>query len=277
MNSAALDIISANDRQVRRSVLTEMPGVLAASAIPPRPPAVTASTGIAALDALTGGLPRGALTEIFGPPSSGRTSLLLAILAHATARGEVCALIDAGDSFDPQSAQAAGVALERALWVRCGKNVSRFTFHVSRETGTRETRNAKYETDRGVENALKVADFLLQAGGFGLVVIDLAGVPSNIVRRVPLTSWFRFRRAVEHTPTALLVVEEEAFAKSAAGLVLKTQPSVDSRQSSAKKNLPTHARLLCGIEISVEVVRAGAGKKLPARAASFATRAQWAG
>ncbi len=277
MNSAALDVIFAKDWQLRQDALAEVPGVVAASAMSPPPATAMASTGIAALDALTGGVPRGALTEIFGPPSAGRTSLLLALLARATARGEACALIDAGDSFDPQSAQAAGVELKRVLWVRCGKNVSRFAFHVSRDGDSRETPNATRETDRGVENALKVADFLLQAGGFGLVVIDLAGAPPAIARRVPLTSWFRFRRAVEHTPTALLVIEEEAFARSAAGLVLKMQSSVASRQSSAKKNLPTHARLLCGTEISVEVVRAGAGKKLPSRAASFATRGEGPG
>ena len=276
MNSAALRIISQEDRELCRWALAGMPGVVAASEMQPRPAAATVSTGIAALDALTGGLPRGALTEIFGPASSGRTSLLLAILAQATARGEVCALIDAGDSFDPESAQAAGVGLKRVLWVRCGKNVSRFTFHVSREEELRETRNAKRETDQGVENALKVADFLLQAGGFGLVVIDLGGVPPNIARRVPLTSWFRFRRAAERTPTALLVLEEEAFAKSAAGLVLKMRSAVATRRSPAKP-LPCHARLLTSTEISVEVVRAVAEKKLPARAVSFTTRAQWAG
>ena len=249
--------------------------VVPASQMPPRPPAACLPTGVASLDALTGGLPRGTLTEIFGPASSGRTSLLLAILAQVTARGEICALVDAGDCFDPASAQAAGVDLQRLLWVRCGKNVSRFTFHVSCKPGIRETRNPKRETDLGLENALKAADFLLQAGGFGLLVIDLAGVPPQTARRVPLTSWFRFRRAVENTPTALLALEEEPFAKSAAGLVLQVS-SVVSRRSSAKL-LPSHARLLMATEISVEVVRAVAERKPPARAVSFQTRAQWAG
>ncbi len=269
MHSVAL----LSEPRMRRP-LADLGGVVPASQMPPRPPAACVPTGLTQVDALTGGLPRGTLTEIFGPASSGRTSLLLAILAQATARGEVCALVDAADNFDPVSAQAAGVDLKRVLWVRCGKSVSRFTFHVSREE--RETRNGKLETSCGVENALKVADFLLQAGGFGLLVIDLAGVPPQTARRVPLTSWFRFRRAVEHTPTALLVLEKEAFAKSAAGLVLKTKSSVVSRPSSAKL-LPSHARLLTATEISVEVMRAVAERKPPARAASFETRAQWAG
>src|SRR5262249_46339802 len=57
-------------------------------------------TGIAPLDALTGGLPRGAITEISGPPSSGRTSAMVSILIEAIADDEVCALVDGNDAFD---------------------------------------------------------------------------------------------------------------------------------------------------------------------------------
>ena|ERR1035438_3266495 len=78
----------------------------------------TVRTGIAEIDAVTGGLARGCLTEIYGPASSGRTSLLISILAEATAREEVCALVDADDAFDPISAAAAGVRLDRLIWVR---------------------------------------------------------------------------------------------------------------------------------------------------------------
>ena len=80
-----------------------------------------ASSGISALDHLTGGLPRGCLTEICGAASSGRTSVMLAALAAATRRGEFCALLDASDALDPYSVAAAGVDLDRFLWVRCGR------------------------------------------------------------------------------------------------------------------------------------------------------------
>src|SRR5256885_2402 len=80
----------------------------------------TIPTGIAAVDALIGGFPRGGLTEICGPASSGRTSLLISFIARLTQAGEVCALIDAGNAFDPYSAAQAGVMLNRLLWVRCG-------------------------------------------------------------------------------------------------------------------------------------------------------------
>ena len=78
----------------------------------------TAPTGIAEVDALTGGLPRGALTEVYGPASSGRTALVFSLLAEFTRRQELCALLDADDSFDPASAAAVGVELGRLLWVR---------------------------------------------------------------------------------------------------------------------------------------------------------------
>jgi hypothetical protein len=151
--------------------------------------------GLAAVDALTGGVPRSSLTEISGPPSSGRTALELALLASLTAKGEACALIDAEDSLDPVSAQAAGVKLERLLWVRCG----------------------------GLGQALRATDLLLGAGGFGAVVLDLAGIPARWARRVPLSYWFRFRRAVESTPTVLMLVDEEPCAQSSASLVLRLE------------------------------------------------------
>ena len=97
----------------------ELPQVVPASRLADRPAAATVLTGIEQLDALTGGLPRGGLTEICGPASSGRTSVLLALMAAMTAHGELCALVDASDSFDPKSAEAAGVELRRLLWVRC--------------------------------------------------------------------------------------------------------------------------------------------------------------
>src|SRR5579863_6439921 len=100
-------------------------GVVPAARLAVRPAPEMVSSGIAAMDALAGGLPRGGLTEICGPASSGRTTVLLAALAAATRRGEFCAVVDASDALDPQSAAAAGVELERLLWVRCGENSPR--------------------------------------------------------------------------------------------------------------------------------------------------------
>src|SRR5208283_6145558 len=96
--------------------------VVPASRLETRPMPMMVSSGISALDALTGGLPRGCLTEICGPASSGRSTLMLAALSVATRRGEYCAVVDASDSLDPPSLAAAGIELDRLLWVRCGEN-----------------------------------------------------------------------------------------------------------------------------------------------------------
>jgi recombination protein RecA len=156
-------------------------------------PADLAKTGVLAVDSLTGGISRAGLTEIYGPPSSGRTSLMVSILAQATEREEFCALIDAGGSFDPVSAEYAGVHLPRLLWVRCGGNA---------------------------EHALKATDLLVQAGGFGVVVMDLADISNREAQRISLASWFRLRQAAEKAHMALVVISQDVQAKSCSTLQL---------------------------------------------------------
>ena len=153
----------------------------------------TVPAGIPAIDNLTGGLPRGSLTEIYGPPCSGKTSFLISTMASRTAASEVCALVDARDAFDPRSADTAGVKLNQLVWVRC----------------------------RNAYQALRATDLLIQGGGFGLIALDLSDTPPHLVRSVPLPVWFRFRRAVEDTPTILLLLDQESNAKSCASLVLR--------------------------------------------------------
>jgi hypothetical protein len=154
----------------------------------------TLSTGIAEMDALTGGLPRGAISEIFGPRSSGRTSLLYSLLSHATAHDELCALVDMNDVFAPTAAMAAGIDFDRLLWVRCAANL---------------------------EHAFKATDLLLHAGGFGLVILDIGDVAGKEARRIISSWWYRFRRTVENRPTALVVISEEACTRSCAALTLE--------------------------------------------------------
>ncbi len=152
------------------------------------------SSGLPSLDRIIQGFPRGAISEIAGPESSGRATLVHSLLASATAKLEVCAYVDAADAFDPQSAAAAGVLLPQLVWIRCGHDA---------------------------EHALKSADLLLHAGGFGVVVLDLCRVADRVLRRIPISYWHRFRLAVENTPTVLALLEREAQAKSCAGLILE--------------------------------------------------------
>jgi len=158
-------------------------------------PAEITSTGITQIDGfIEGGLPRGAITEIFGQASSGRTTFLLSALAHATTHEEVCALVDINNVFDPHSASQAGINLDGLLWVRCNNNL---------------------------EHAFKATDLLLQAGGFGVVILDLGDVPAKSAKRIISSWWYRFRRTLEATSTAMIVITEESCVGSRAALALE--------------------------------------------------------
>jgi hypothetical protein len=267
----------------------ELPPVMTAARLVDRPVPAMVLTGIESLDALTGGLPRGALTEICGPASSGRTSVALALMAAMTARGELCVLVDTSDSFDPKSAEAAGVELPKLLWVRCSKNKSMADGRWSMaKTGNSAAMGHRPSTIDCLEQALKATDLLLQGGGFGLVVVDLGNVPAAAARRVPLTSWFRFRRAVENTPTMLVVIEQEPYAKTCASVVVKMS-AVGRRRSTAsgqgpvagdqKKEEPAHARILSGLQITAEILRSAPQGKKPVQSAhpQWESKSAWIG
>jgi hypothetical protein len=270
----------------------KLTGVTPASRLEIRPAPDRASSGIAQIDALVGGLPRGCLTEVCGPGSSGRTSLLLSALAAATRREEVCALIDASDAFHPHSAAAAGVNLERLLWIRCGVNSPSSSLSRKRRHATSLQEWERRRMEDPVEQALRAADLLLQSNGFGLVAIDLAGVPPKMARRIPLTTWFRFRRVVENTSTVLLVIGEQSCAQSCASLsvqlkssrqssVVSRQDSVLSGESSGKgcsEQHPSHTELLSGMEIHAEVLHSRTERKpVQSATANFHTEAAWTG
>jgi hypothetical protein len=247
--------------------------VLPASRLGDRPAPATVCTGIAELDALTGGLPRGALTEVYGPASSGRTSVLLSLMAEMTRREEVCALVDASDSFDPHSGAAAGIDLRRLLWVRCWQK--RSNEHQRRRSGAFRVEQRPSAMD-ALEQALKATDLLLQGGGFGLVAVDLASITPAAARRVPLTSWFRFRRVVENTSTVLLVLEQEPYAKTCASLVVKL--SGVKREQTVTAEAPPHARIFAGFDIDATVLRSAAQGKKPNRSvgAHWKSTTMWA-
>ena len=281
----------------RLSALPTLTGVTAASRLEVRPAPEMVSAGIHAIDALTGGLPRGCLTEIFGAASSGRSSVLLAALAAATQRQEVCALVDVSNAFDPQSAAAAKVALDRLLWVRCGherkpQDREGHDFNRANKTSLRVRALAcKRKIEGPVEQALRVTDLLLQSGGFGLVAIDLSDVPLKMARRIPLTSWFRFQRAVENTPTVLFVIGQVPCAQTCATLLLKLQASEKSvvgpwssvlgerpTTNDVRRIIPPHAQLLDGLQVEGELLRCRMERK-PSRSvnAAFMTKMPRAG
>ena len=181
------------------------------TALPPlerRDESALIPTSIAALDAcLHGGLPRGQLSEIVGPRSSGRTTLLLQMMAAATRRGEIAAVVDTFDRFDVASAGAAGIVPDRLLWIR-GRTICE---HGLGEVSLEQT---------VVDRALKALNLVLQAGGFAYVAIDLADVSRSALTRIPFTTWLRVQRIIEGSDTACVLVAPQPLARSAGGLTL---------------------------------------------------------
>lgn len=188
----------------------------------PPDPERLAPTGWPVLDAhLGGGIRRGHVSEVIGARSSGRSTLACAMAAAATARGEAVAVIDTHDRFDPAAAHDAGVDLARLLWIR--------------EAG---------HADR----ALKAMNLVLQAGGFGVVAIDLADVPPAALRQIPFMTWLRVQRAIEGSDTACVLLTCEPLARSAGGLTV----SLTSRATWAGTS--DRSRRLAGVDMRARVV-----------------------
>jgi hypothetical protein len=186
------------------------------------------ATDIAALDtSLCGGFPRGHLSEIVGSSSSGRTAIVLQTIAASTRRGEIAALVDTCDRLDVASAAAAGIDLERLLWIRG---------------------DAAGGSDAAVNRALKAVNLTIQAGGFGCVVLDLADVPPVALRRIPFTTWLRMQRIIEGSDTACVLIAAQPLARSAGGLTLSLAGRVRWSGDADR------SRHLTGADIAVRIV-----------------------
>lgn len=210
----------------------------------PEEPRPRFATGLAEIDALLGGgFPRGRLCEVVGAASSGRTSLALALLARATRAGETCAVVDAADGFDPPAAEAAGVALPRVLWARAPE----------------------------LRPALRGARRLLEARGFGLVILNLAGESAppashparsaesrrraKPARSAADSHWAKLARSAAAGDTALVVLGLARTTGTAAELALEMR---------ARRALFTGTpALLEAVEVEARLVRsrAGAGER----------------
>jgi recombination protein RecA len=381
------------------------------SALTPVPRVIRpiAPTGVTEVDALLeGGLPIGAISELAGPESSGRTSLALSFLAGITRMGSVAAWVDVSDAFDPASAAAAGADLAHVLWVRCGaaaqkspaqvtntftllekykapapitkglhgggcgghprgevkgmaqavsgllhaesptpQNIAPRCAEPQRRDGTSLSVSSVKRDPSGVkvygalqvaekvnegqevsghdfsrankpskisgalapescfsfskplaqhmkaassfakpakpwsriEQALRVTDLLLQAGGFSAIILDMGSLKPEFASRVPLATWFRYRAAAERTQTSLLLITQHSCAKSSAELLLRFTPA------EARRDQPT---VFTGMDYRVEVDRRrftqSASNVIPLRkppqretGATWRSQSAWAG
>lgn len=97
-----------------------------------------------------------------------------------------------------------------------------------------------------IEQALRVTDLLLQAGGFSSIVLDMAGIAPEHASRIPLATWFRYRAAAERTQASILLLAQHSCARSSGELLLRFSPVNDR---SGESTVST------GIEHRVEVAR----------------------
>lgn len=213
---AALESL-LRDRKLDRTLTTALPDA-------PRHEDDVIATGVAGLDMqLLGGLPRGQLSEVVGPRSSGRTSLVQGLVAGVTRAGELAAVVDTLDRWDPAGLEERGAALTRVLWVR-GRDVPLTQLSLAPDwqpSRPAPGRRRRSHVAQALDRAIKAVSLVLNAGGFGLVVLDLADVPMAVVRELPFTTWMRLHRMLEGGSTACVILGAEPVARSAGGASIR--------------------------------------------------------
>jgi hypothetical protein len=233
------------EREPRLAAALRDLGAQVRRGVPPEAPSARCATGIDAVDRLLGGgFPRGGLSEVVGPASSGRTSLAFALLAAATARGELAALVDAADALDPPSAEAAGVDLARLLWVR----------------------------PPGAREALRSASHLIGARGFAVVVLDFAAGGAR--EALGARSWLRLRQEAAGTETAVVVLCDARMAEGSADLALALAPAGARFEGPAHPDIVAGAEgaLLAALESELRLVRDRRGGPLRCAGARWPQR-----
>ena len=234
---------------------------------------------------LHGGLPAGQLSEVVGPASSGRTTLVWQWMAAATRRGDTVALVDTFDRFDPTSATACGIDLSRLLWIR-GQAISKTAGAVDPVwlPGVRTVDGPGTMVERTLDRALKALNLVLQSGVCPVVVLDMADVPTAALRRIPYTTWLRVQRVIEGSDTTCVLIAPEPMARSAGGVTLNVQAPASvsvvpvSPRAAASSTLaaPGLARLPNAPALSLSNVPALSLSNVPLRG-DVTTRAAWKG
>lgn len=187
------------------------------------------ATGVAPFDELTGGLVRGGICEFFGKKGSGKRSVVFALLAAMTRKGKICAVVDTSNSFDPVSAEKAGIDLDRIFWVRC---------------------------DSDPQKAVLATDYLVQSRLFGGIWLDMSLSEKNFLDRMPNSYWFRFKVGIKDSPSHLLVTLEEGRLRSACQQSVYVSKDRNGWEGDSCFRVIRHGSL------SLEMVRPSSGKEV---------------
>ena len=208
------------------------------------------SSGLAPLDALIdGGIPRGRISEITGRAGSGKTSIAASFASFATRRGEVAAWLDASGSFDPESMAAAGVELRRMLLASTKRGDLRSSLLKGRPEGL------------GVRSIVKAAELVLEAGGFGLVVVDFG----EASRALAHASALRIARAAERSGAAVIAIAPWRMCGTFAALSI----AASRAETSFSRLAPGSPAMFDGLAVDAMVARnkmGGTGRHVRVRA-----------
>ncbi len=250
--------------QIEAALAERIPSALSPQ---PRVSCPVEPTGIVEIDLLLrGGFPVGAISEVVGPECSGRTSLALTFVAGMTQAGRVCAWVDVSDSLHPESASALGVDLTRLLWIRCG------VLGTAPRCAERLHKPLRSKSWARLEQALRITDLLLQAGGFSCIVLDMGSLSAEFALRVPLSTWFRFRAAAERLQSNVLLLTQHPCTRNSAGVVLRLDPG---------SLLAPESTVFSGVEHRAALTRQRFDKVLPLRKppqkAQWESKTTWAG
>ena len=121
-----------------------------------------------------------------------------------------------------------------------------------------------------LDKALRTADQILQAGGFRVLVLDLASVTPDQALRIPSATWYRFSRAAQEGDAVLLVLTQEPCARSSAKCVLDCSPRLAPNEAIHVFDSMTHAA-----EVVRQRIANPYGKKAPGRAVEWSSTAPW--
>jgi recA bacterial DNA recombination protein len=216
------------------------------------------SSGLAPLDALIdGGIPRGRISEITGRAGSGKTSIAASFAAFATRRGEVAAWLDASGTFDPESMAAAGVELRRLLWASMKTTAAA---RLARAT-LPYVRFAASPLVRRQSAIVKAAELVLEAGGFGLVVIDFG----EAGRALAYASALRIARAAERSGAAVIAIAPWRMCGTFAALSI----AASRAETSFSRLAPGSPVMFDGLAVDAMVARnkmGGTGRRVRVRA-----------
>jgi recombination protein RecA len=125
-----------------------------------------------------------------------------------------------------------------------------------------------------LEQALRTTDLLLHSGGWGIVVFDLGNIPWIDARRIELSTWFRFRRTIENTPTILVLLAEESCAKSCSSLVLHCRRKQENWTHLDVQKKTSGVAMLDGFQIESKIVSSRIGLP-PLDSAQWTTSTLW--